>query len=76
MIKVLKIFQYHLNIFNKFIFFSLAIFLLSQNCLAKPVQFFHPELPEKINIFIDKNQIKKYYLILGEINSREEPITK
>ena len=76
MIIALKIFQYHQNIFNKFVFFSLAIFLLSQNCLAKPVQLFYPELPEKINIFIDKDQIKKYYLILGEINLKKKPIGK
>tara|TARA_B100000902_G_C27303387_1_gene914076 strand:- start:698 stop:2833 length:2136 start_codon:yes stop_codon:yes gene_type:complete len=76
MIKVLRIFQYHQNIFNKFIFFSLAILLLNQNSQAKPVQFFYPELPENISIFIDKKQIKKYYLILAKINSGKQPIGK
>lgn len=76
MIKVLKIFQYLQNIFNKFIFILLLILLLNQNSLANPAQFFYPELPEKLDIFIDKKQIKKYYLILARINSEKKPISK
>ena len=76
MTKVLKIFQYRQNIFNKFIFILFAILLLNQKCLANPVQFFYPELPEKLEIFIDKKQIKKYYLILARISSSTKPIGK
>ena len=76
MIKVLKIFQYHQNIINKLIFISLAILLLNQNCFAKPVQIFYPDLPEKIDIFIDKNKIKKYYLLLAEIIAEKKIIGK
>ena len=76
MIKVLRIFQYLQNIFNKFIFILLLILLLNQNSLANPAQFFYPELPEKLDIFIDKKQIKKYYLILARINSEKKPISK
>ena len=76
MIKVLRIFQYHQNIFNKFILILLAILLFNQNCLAKPDQFFYPELPKKIDIFIDKKQIKKYYSILAKIISEKKLIHK
>lgn len=76
MMKALKIFQYHQNIFNKLIFISLAVLLLNQNCFAKPIQIFYPDLPKKINIFIDKKEIKKYYLILAEIISEKKLIGK
>ena len=74
--KILTAFLFLQNTFKIVLFFLLIIVFLNISAQAKPNQIFKPSVPKKIEIFINKNGIKNYYLTLGKIIEEKRNIKK
>ena len=74
--KILTAFLFLQNTFKIVLFFLLIIVFLNISAQAKPNQIFKPSVPKKIEIFINKNGIKNYYLTLGKIIEERRNIEK
>lgn len=74
--KILIAFLFLQNRFSIVLFFLLIIVSLNFSVQAKPNQIFKPSIPKKIEIFINKNGIKNYYLTLGKIIEERKNIEK
>tara|TARA_B110000027_G_scaffold116387_1_gene127078 strand:+ start:745 stop:2841 length:2097 start_codon:yes stop_codon:yes gene_type:complete len=74
--KILIAFLFLQNRFSIVLFFLLIIVSLNFSAQAKPNQIFKPSIPKKIEIFINKNGIKNYYLTLGKIIEERKNIEK
>ena len=64
------------NTFSIILLFLLIIIFLNISAQAKPYQNYEPNIPKKIEIFIDKSGIKNYYLTLGKIIEEKRNIKK
>lgn len=64
------------NTFSTILLFLLIIIFLNISAQAKPYQNYEPNIPKKIEIFIDKSGIKNYYLTLGKIIEEKRNIKK